>query len=435
MRSGQRIVVVLILFLGFLLKLHNYDKYPQRGATSDEYTYSFLGLSLLTKGIPISWSHFGVYPNREDVRINEIDFPLVWPYFDHPPLAGLFVGSWALLNGEHTFEQIKLSTIRLVPVALSVVSSLFVFLLTYRLTNYLTAIWALLIYSTVTIFVIQSRVVVAENFLTPIMLAALYYFQTIKKATRRNMIHLGIISVAAFWVKESGITLPIGLIALFLYKKIKISVLSTFLTTIVLGLGAYALYGWVYDWDTFVNIIRLQGNRNVGPQTLWYLLSTPIIINKIYYDGWYFFGFFALATLYSQIKRYVVVIIPPFVYFFFLLLSLTQRGQSGWYMIPLFPFMAIASAIVLKQAIKQTSATYLIFLFFIGFMFFESFFQARFGLTNSQFRTLSVLVFGPAVLVTFFRNTQRVRQRLYVFYFYVAIGLTAIGTYSYLHPA
>lgn len=435
MKTWQRFSVVLILIFGFLLKLHNYDVYPQRGATSDEYTYSFLGLSLLTKGIPISWSHFGVYKNREDVRINAIDFPLVQPYFDHPPLFGLFVGGWSLTNGEDNFKNITLSTIRLVPIALSVITSALVFLLTYRLTDYMTAMWALLIYSTVTIFVIQSRVVFAENLLAPIFLGAMYFFHhTVKKMRIYHAVLLGFLSAAAFWTKESGITVALVLFILFLQKKIKKPCVLAFVGTALLGIFGYAAYGWVFDWETFTKIITLQGTRDVGPQTFWYLLSTPIIVNKIYYDGWYYFGFFALAYLLADMKRYAVLLVPSFIYFLFLLFSLTQEGQSGWYMIPLFPFMAIASAIALRETPQKATGAYIVFLLFIGLTLMSSLFAKLFGLTSIQFRWLFIIVFVPYLVSFFLEKTQWVRL-LHSFYFYVAIVLAVYTTLTYIHPA
>ncbi len=433
MKKSQKIIVLLVLVVGLLLRLHNYDVYPQRGATSDEYTYSFLGVSLLTQGVPISWSHFA-YENRQDVTINTIHFPIVQPYFDHPPLAGLLVGGWAFLNGERTFADIKLSTIRLVPVALSALTSLFVFLLAYRLTDYMTALWALLIYSTVTIFVIQSRVVLAENFLTPIILGALYFFQKTKKMNRRSAVILGFFSVASFWTKEAGITLPIALFLLFLYKKARKSALIAFLATTILGIGAYALYGWAYDWKTFMTIIAVQGGREVGPQTLWNILSTPVIINKVYYDGWYYFGFFALALLLADIKRFFLLLFPSIIYFLFLLFSLTKEGQSGWYLIPLFPFLAIAAAIVLRQMKGKFTGSYFVFLLFVGFTLMQTLFQKSFGLVSIQYRELFIIIVVPYI-VLFFLDKKYWLNFLNRLYFYVAICLAVLTTYSYIHPA
>src|SRR3989338_10877768 len=105
-------IVFSILLLGFFIRVHNYSIYPQRGATSDEYTYSFLGVSLLKEGIPISWSNFSVYKNKYDMTIRDLYFPIVYPYFDHPPLNGLLVGGLSILLGQDTFVDIDLATIR-----------------------------------------------------------------------------------------------------------------------------------------------------------------------------------------------------------------------------------------------------------------------------------------------------------------------------------
>ena len=196
----------------------------------------------------------------------------------------------------------------------------------------------------------------------------------------------------------------------------------------------YALYGLVYDWETFTKIIHLQGARDVGPQTLWNLISTPVIVNKVYYDGWYYFGFFALAGLFSQMRRYALIIIPSLVYFFFLLFSLTQRGQSGWYMIPLFPFMAMGSAIVLRGINQKPTGTQLIFLLLIGFVLIQMLFEKNFGLTAIQFRWLCIVILVPYALASFFDKKLWLRF-LHQFYFYLAIVLAIFTTYTYIHPA
>ena len=169
-------LVIFILLLGLILRLHNYSVYPQRGASSDEYTYSFLGISLLTKHIPISWSAFTAYKNLQHLTIDKLYFPIVYPYFDHPPFAGIIVGGWSILFGQDSFPEVNLKTVRLVPIFLSTVSQILVFLLAWKIFNFKTGVWALLIYSTTTIFAISSRVVFAENVLTPLMLLAIYLF-------------------------------------------------------------------------------------------------------------------------------------------------------------------------------------------------------------------------------------------------------------------
>src|SRR3712207_8567847 len=55
------------------------------------------------------------------------------PYFDHPPLYGLLVGSFSMLFGQVDFEDIELWTVRLMPIILTTLASVFVYLIAHRL--------------------------------------------------------------------------------------------------------------------------------------------------------------------------------------------------------------------------------------------------------------------------------------------------------------
>lgn len=434
MSNLQKFIVLVILILGFALRLHNFDIYPQRGATSDEYTYAFLGLSLLTKGVPISWSHFGDYKHRTDMVIDKIFFPIVWPYFDHPPLNGIVVAVWALIHGQYTFEQVQLPTIRLVPIIFSVLSTIFIFLITFKIADYHTAFWAILIYSTVTIFVIQSRVVLAENLLTPIFLGAIYSYQRLKHHKMNNgIILLGFLSVSAFWTKEIGFILAASIFILLVSDRVAKKYVLIYISIVLLGFLGYVMYGFLYDWDTFVKIIKLQSTRDIGTGTLWYLLSTPLIINKIYYDGWYYFGFFALASLLQNSKKYRVIVIPSVFYFLFLLFSLTQHGELGWYMIPLYPFFSIASAVVLRRSVEKHDGLFGVFVTLVGFVFIQSVFNASFGLTGIQFRILFIILMTPWI-VSLLYYKHRFSSLFSTAYFYIFIALSIYTTYTYVHP-
>ncbi|MEK7499991.1 MAG: hypothetical protein AAB649_05295, partial [Patescibacteria group bacterium] len=147
MKLHQKIIIAGICILGLALHLNRYTYYPQRGASSDEYTYSFMGVSILTRGIPSSWSNFSPYQQTKhyDLTIDHIYFWMVEPYFDHPPLNGILVGAWAIMNGEGTFEKIQLKTIRLVPIALSIATTLLIFLIGRAIKDFKTGFWAALI--------------------------------------------------------------------------------------------------------------------------------------------------------------------------------------------------------------------------------------------------------------------------------------------------
>lgn len=427
--------LILVLLLGVLLKLHNYSLYPQRGATSDEYSYSFQGVSLLTKGVPISWSSFPAYKNVQHLTIDNLYFPIVSPYFDHTPLNGLVVGAWAVAFGEHTFEKIQLKTIRIVPIMLSTVSALLVFLIGRALYDYKTALWALLIYSTTTIFVIHGRVVLAENLITPLFLGSIYAFiKWYKKMTISKAFFLGILAGLTFWTKELGIAGFLTLLYFFVSERLRFTYVFILSVTFLLSIGLYIAYGSYFDAKLFWNVLRLQSDRTIGPDTLSYILSQPIIVNKYYPDGWYFLGFFSFfASLFSYMKHKFIVV-PATIYFLLLLSALTQKGEMGWYIIPLFPFMSLLTARFLVEQMEKVSMGILPFLIFVGIYVMRYVYEANFGLTPYQFRLALFILFSP-VLLAVMVNHLRAYRFLSNFWFYTFIAANIYLTYHYTHPA
>lgn len=431
----QIFLVVFVLFVGLILRLHNYSMYPQRGATSDEYSYSFLGVSLLTKHVPISWSAISAYKHRSDLTIKNLYFPIVYPYFDHPPLNGLLVGGWALIFGQDTFSKIELQTIRLVPIFLSMVSSVIVFILGFRLYSFKTGIWALLIYSTTVIFVMNGRVVLAENLLTPLLLGTVYLFYNFRKnMTFKKTIVMGILCGLAFWTKELGIAVLLSMIYLFIAEKIKIKFTLGLIITSLFFVLLYLLYGAYFDWEVFKAVVSIQSGRVVGPETLLYVTSTPIIINKLYYDGWYFLGFISFFLSFSDYRKYRFLLVPAFTYFLLMIFSLTQRGEMGWYLIPLFPFMALFTANLLVEGLEKKNWSIFLLLILVGLYEVQYLFRANFGLTSMQFRMILILMFCPFLLAYVFKKEQ-LFARLGNAAFYLLIFGNILLTYNYIHPA
>ena len=427
--------VILILLLGIILKLHNYSIYPQRGATSDEYSYSFQGVSLLTKGVPISWSAFPQYKNLRHLTINHLYFPIVYPYFDHTPLNGIITGAWAIAFGENTFEKIQLRTIRIVPIILSLISSLLLFLIGLKLFNYKTAIWALLIYVTTTIFAIQGRVVLAENLVTPFLLGSIYAFINFyKKINLGKTLFLGTLAGLTFWTKELGIVSFCSLLYLFLSEKLKIKYTLLFIAAFLFFVGLYVAYGVNFGADIFWKILSQQSDRNIGPETLLYIISKPLIINKFYYDGWYFFGFFAFFASFINYKENKFAIVPATIYFLLLLSALTQKGEMGWYIIPLFPFMSLFIANFLVKQVQKVGFGIFPLLIFVGLYVMKYVYEANFGLTPFQFRMALIILFLPVMLTVIFRK-EKIYRFLSDFWFYTLIAVNILLTYSYIHPA
>lgn len=429
----KRFLLILLLLGSLLLRLHHYELYPQRGATSDEYTYSFLGVSLLTEHKPISWSYFE-YKNPKIIKIDGILFPIVEPYFDHPPLYGLISGGFALLNGQNTFQKIQLSTIRLVPIALSLATTYLLFLLAKNLFGFETGIMALLIYAVTTTFVINGRVAISENLVAFwFVLAGYLYVRWREKLTEKRTIILGIICGLTFLTQVLSTALFAAFLFYFFIKKEKIRTIVLFALPFVISVLLYLLYGVYFGWDQFMLINTVQSLRPIGPQTFWYIFSTPIIINKIYFDGWYIFSFLMLLLFLFDKKNLNIALIP-FFYILLLVLTLTERGQSGWYVIPLFPFMALAASKGLFDTMQSKNLFFSVFLFFVGLFEVDALYRQTFGLANQAFRILLFLLFIP-FLASFIPKKENWYRLITKIYFYLLIAGSAFLTFHYVHPA
>ncbi len=428
-------ILILVLLLGVILKLHNYSIYPQRGATSDEYSYSFQGVSLLTKGVPISWSSFTQYKNLRHLTIEKLYFPIVYPYFDHTPLNGIVTGAWAVAFGENTFEKIQLKTIRIVPIAFSTISSLLVFLIGVKLFNYKTAIWALLIYTTTVIFAIHGRVVLAENLITPLLLGSIYAFINFyKKINIQKTLILGTLAGLTFWTKELGVVTFLTLLYFYFSEKLKTKYTALLIITFLSLVGLYITYGIYFDAEVFWKILNQQSARIIGPDTLPYILSNPIIVNKFYDDGWYFFGFFAFFASFFHYKELKFIIVPATAYFLLLLFSLTEKGEMGWYIIPLFPFMSLFMAKFLVEQVQKIGFGTFPLLIFVGLYLLEYVYEASFGLTPLQFRIGLLILFLPIMLTVIFKK-EKAYKFLSHFWFYAFIAANILLTYNYIHPS
>lgn len=435
MTKARIVAVVFILLLSLVLRFHNYAIYPQRGATSDEYTYSFLGVSLLKEHIPISWSSFSAYKNREDLTVKNLYFPIVYPYFDHPPLYGLLIGGWALLFGEDTFTKITLETIRIVPIILATFSSILLFLLANRLYGYDVAILSLLIYTTTTIFVMNNRVVVAENLLSVLFLLLVYVINKFsKKMSYRKAILVGSICGLSLLTKMLGVAAFFFALYLLISEKVNKRFIIVFSCSLLVFIGALLVYAFYYDWDLFWEIQAAQAGRMIGPQTLRLLTQDPVIVNKVFYDGWYFMGFFALFFSFFDYKKNKFIIMPATIYFILLLLSMTREGHSGWYMIPLFPFMSIAIGNLLKEIVSKVSFLFVVFLLFVGMSEMHLLHEIPFGLNPTRFRLLLFFLLVPFIVAYLTGNKRLIKILCHIFFYLFIVG-NFLSTYYYVHPS
>src|SRR4051812_10107878 len=109
------VLLFLIVYGAYQLRNDNYAKIPFPGESMDEYSFTWVGLSLIELGIPIGNSGIPGYKQTENRYIN-VDqvfktqargntFPINYPWFDHPPLLGLITGAFTYSKGGRVFED------------------------------------------------------------------------------------------------------------------------------------------------------------------------------------------------------------------------------------------------------------------------------------------------------------------------------------------
>lgn len=117
-----------------------------------------------------------------------------------------------------------------------------------------------------------------------------------------------------------------------------------------------------------------------------------------------------------------------------MIFSLAKTGEMGWYMIPLFPFMALLSASLLTESLKKNSWFIFLLLLFVGLYEVKFIYENNFGLTGMQFRILIFLIFGPFIIFKLLRKENAFRILGNIWFYLLILG-TIFLTYNYIHPA
>lgn len=382
------ILLAVIILLGLVLRADNYTTWPRQGATFDEYAWTWQGINLIQKGAPISWSPHEQYQNANSIIYQQTHFRIVNPFLEHPPVFGLVAGSFAMLNGASSMYDLELHQIRPLALIMGVISIVLIALFVKELYGKNLALLTALLYATIPSVVVGSRIVQNENFFIPvwllILLFAAKYIHDKKIRYRNFAIALCMILVLA---KIPWIAASISLIGIFLYyKKYKDAVL-VFLGAIF-SLIIFGIYGYIYDWNLFINLWKLQTARyDLTFNSIYALFQKPFLVDRHYTDGWIYFGWFAFILLLTQnIKKNIFVIAPFIAYFLIFLAGIPDEAGHGWYRYPFYPFLIISIALFLKEYFVKNLILTFMFLVFIGTSLLGLTWEVVFGYSFYVFR-------------------------------------------------
>lgn len=391
-----------ITFLGFILRIHNLNTWPRKGATFDEYAWTWQGMNIIQKGVPVSWSPHPQYENANSIIYQETHFRIVEPFLEHPPLFGIVAGGFALMNGASDMYGLDLYHIRPLALLLGTLSIILVFLLTRELYGIKVGLLASLLYATIPTVVIGSRIVQNENFFIPVWLLSLYLTTKYIKSKRKIFRNIAIILCSLLILaKIPWIAGGLSLIGIFLFhKKYKDALLV--ILGVITALICFAAYGYYYDWDLFLNLWKLQANRyDITFFSIYALLQKPFLIDRHYTDGWIYFGWIAFAILLVRdIKKNIFIVAPLISYFLIFLAGIPDEAGHGWYRYPFYPFLIVSIALFTKEYFAKNFLLTFFFLVIIGTSLLGNTWEKTFGFSYIIFRI--VIISWLVVLIPYF---------------------------------
>lgn len=426
-------LLIAILGLGLFLRHNNFRTIPRHGATFDEFAWTWLGINLIQKAEPVSWSPHGQYKERTHLIYQGAAFFIVRPYLEHPPLFGLVAGGFTLLNGARDMYDVTLAKMRPLALILGVFSIFMLFLLTRELYGKTIAIVTSLIYATMPTVVIGSRIVQNENFLITFWLLSLFlivrYLKTGQKRLRNiAAVIAGLLSLA----KVPWLVVGLSLSMILSYRgKWRDAVLVSLTTTSIFSI--FILYGIYFDKDLFFSLWGLQLARyDINFSGFFSIFTTPLLIDRYYLDGWILFGWLAMMFLLKDIKKHALVIIPFITYLVLYIFAIPNEPAHGWYRYPFIPFLMISTAIVLKEEISKISFVSLLFIFVVGLSLLFNTWQQVFGFSFIVYRLFIVIAALSIMVPLWFKKYENMAKPIMILWISLFLILNVFAVLIYI---
>jgi 4-amino-4-deoxy-L-arabinose transferase-like glycosyltransferase len=368
LKKVQLIIFLLILAVAFLLRFNKYSEFPIAGESADEFAWTILGASLIQEGRPVSWSFFSIYNDYWITEKASFDigtgqkYPLVSPVFDHPPLFALLPGLAQTIRGEQWSQPASAKVMRFPMIFLGVLNVALLYLVSRKLfDNKLISYVPVLVYATAPLFVFSSRLVLAENLITSLVLATIWLLHS-SVSQKKQLILLTIISTIAVLTKMAGIIVPVTLMVYGVTQKN--TTWKAGFIGLLAGLGIFTLYGAYYDWQLFVTIFSTQASRGFGLLTLHNrLFLHPGVVTRLFIDGWLITGLLAtILLMYEEKKKHILVSLFFILNLLFILFFVDEKTYYAWYDFPVFPLFSLSVGYLVSKIL--TDKKYLLFSFF-----------------------------------------------------------------------
>ena len=355
------LLIATITLFSFYLRFIDYDKVPPIDEAFDQVHYAWGGATWIKEGVPRSWSNFESYKNVAHLEKYGINWRIVSPLIEKPPLYFLLSGMVVTLSKPENIFSVSHNVIRILPLLLSLPTIFLTTLLARKTFNRQIGILAALIFATTPAIILANRMSLTENSLTPLALISLLIVNSTYSNKIKSTIFLGILSILAILTKQIGATIAVTTSLIFLQRKQFRNVFIV-LTLAIIGFVIYLLFGAFYDLKLFLSLqrdVRIGHTLSGVPEMIADIFRFPIIgpKNHPFLDGTMLLGYIILfaSPLWlvkdkesKSLER--TFLIFPFIYLLFI--ALGESGATaftffGWYLYPLFPFLSILVAKVI----------------------------------------------------------------------------------------
>jgi len=419
-------VFVIVLSIGFFLRLWKYQYYPFTGH-AEEYLFVWSGLSLIEEGVPISWNDIPVYGENNvywrGVAPNPgpsgggIGVRLIKPWLDEPPLFSLIVGGIAKLYKQPNFTVISPLVIRLPSLFFSLVTMILTFLVAKKLFGYGLGVISLLIYATIPTVVFGSRLAVPENLIAMLSLLILWlYLKYFERWKIRYLILSIFLASIAGLAKPTGYLLVFFLFFLLIWRKRWQEGIISLICGSLIFLASFFAYGHLWDWSLFLKVFLYQSSRPAGWSSLAYILTNPGFSVEIFLDGMIVLGFLSLWSLAFKKDRSEGEEIVVFSFIFTLLIAVISGGkhdQLTWYRYPIYPFMAISLALLIKEIINNPSFFQIAIFVPLSLanidLLENPFWKLNYLVQSKVFRPVLFIFLLPSILLMIFKDERLIK--------------------------
>lgn len=362
--SKRLALAVAFIVLGLFLRGWKFDRIPHRGATIDEYAWTWSGLSLITKGEPHAWSYLNGYDEVKHVEWKGRDCPMVKPWMDHPPLFSLWMGLWVRAHGTTELFDVRFIVMRRMPLILSAFTLVLLTMLIAQSHGVPIALISLLFYATWPPCVQHNRLVISENFFMLFAFVGMLALDRLISGSRHRgwLVALAIASICLPLIKLVACSFCLVLLARAAEAR-RSREAAVIAGSTAVGFGLYVIYGVTFGGETFWRLLVAQKDRFIGfmgwralmfgYETVHHSIPWLPLLAGVVLAFW----------LPSRSRSFSWAAAVP-IYIMAMTFFVKDNEVYGWYFIPLYPFAcaAVAERAFLAWRQRDLRATWLLFL-------------------------------------------------------------------------